>query len=149
MAGPNPGWQTWTGTLARTGVPYRARPELPAREAGACEAEEQAPRRLNPASVCATLANAADKRTDTKPLDIYAAALEIGSVAPDPGSRRETGPFAETISHVSLASKVKMDWPEMHSGDRRTLEEGKFGLVHRFGQALRMLDERSSPPVIV
>jgi len=72
---------------------------------------------------------AATGRDDNKVLDIYAAALEVDSVAPDP-------------EHVTIATEIADRWPRIHAQDPRTLEEGKASVVHRFGEAARALDER-------
>jgi len=69
------------------------------------------------------------KRDDIKVLDVYAAALEIDSVAAVP-------------QHASLASELRDKWPRIHAQDPRTLEEGKRGVVHRLGEAVRTIDER-------
>ena len=75
------------------------------------------------------LRQAAAKRDDNKVLDIYAAALEIDCGAPKP-------------AHRAIADKIKDGWPRIHAQDPRTLEEGKLGLVRRFGEAARRIDDR-------
>jgi len=70
-----------------------------------------------------------DAREDNKVLDIYAAALEIDCVAADP-------------AHASIAAEIRDRWSRIHAQDQRTLEEGKLALVHRFGEAARMIDDR-------
>ena len=69
------------------------------------------------------------KREDTKVLDVYAAALEIDCVAPEP-------------DHASIASEIRDKWSRIHAQDPRTLEEGKLAVVHRLGEAARTIDER-------
>ena len=75
------------------------------------------------------LTQAAAGRDDNKVLDMYAAALEIDCVADNPG-------------HVTIAKQIAAKWPQIHAHDPRTLEEGKLGLVHRFGEAARTIDAR-------
>jgi hypothetical protein len=72
---------------------------------------------------------AAATRDDNKVLDMYAAALEIDCVGAEP-------------AHAAIAEEIKDRWSRIHAQDPRTLEEGKFGLVHRFGEAARMIDDR-------
>jgi hypothetical protein len=71
----------------------------------------------------------AASRDDNKVLDMFAAALEIDCVA-------------ETPAHESIAAEIRDRWPSVHAQDPRTLEEGKRAVVHRFGEAARMIDER-------
>ena len=75
------------------------------------------------------LLRAAADRDDNKVLDIYAAALEIDSGAPAP-------------AHRAIAGEIKNRWPEIHAQDPGTLEESKVGLVRRFGEAVRRIDDR-------
>ena len=75
-----------------------------------------------------TLLKAAEKHNDAKAFDMYAAALEIDSIQKDP--------LQQTI-----AGSLRKHWEEM-TGDRRTLEEAKLGLVLRFGEALREVARR-------
>jgi hypothetical protein len=72
---------------------------------------------------------------DNKALDIYAAALEIASLASD----RSSGKCGETMTE--LAEQIRHGWADIHSNDPHTLEEAKLGLVRRFGEALRTVDE--------
>ena len=60
---------------------------------------------------------------------MYAAALEIDCVAAEP-------------AHAGIAAEIRERWSRIHAQDPRTLEEGKLALVHRFGDAARMIDER-------
>ena len=75
-----------------------------------------------------TLRKAAEEHNDAKAFDIYAAALEIDSI--------QKAPLQQTI-----AGSLREHWEEM-TGDRRTLEEAKLGLVLRFGEALREVARR-------
>jgi hypothetical protein len=86
------------------------------------------PRDAQPGLV-APLREAATDRDDNKVLDIYAAALEIDCVAAEP-------------EHEGIAAEIQDRWGRIHAHDPRTLEEGKLGLVHRFGEAARTIDER-------
>ena len=60
---------------------------------------------------------------------MYAAALEIDGVSAEP-------------AHEDIAAEIRHRWSHIHAQDPRTLEEGKLALVHRFGDAARMIDER-------
>ena len=71
-----------------------------------------------------TLLKAAGQHTDAKAFDIYAATLEIDSI--------QNVPLQPAIA-VSLCER----WQQIASGDRRTLDEAKLGLVFRFGEAVR------------
>jgi hypothetical protein len=140
-------------------------------------------------TVCHQLAAAAGERHDNKALDIYAAAMEIGSIATDNrcaglggngGLRKGVAQFAthaaarmgshrpqgratgnngqndqataglystnahrpKRCSHIDLDKKIQNDWPYILSEDPQTLEEGKLGLVCRFGDALHTLTSR-------
>ena len=75
------------------------------------------------------LRQAATGRDDNKVLDIYAAALEVDSVAAEP-------------EHVTIAAEIGSRWTRIHAQDPRTLEEGKIAVVHRFGEAARAMEER-------
>jgi len=76
-----------------------------------------------------TLLGAAKQHSDAKAFDIYAANLEIDSI--------QNAPLQSAIAE-SLCKR----WQEILSGDRRTLEEAKLGLVLRFGEALREVAQR-------
>jgi hypothetical protein len=84
--------------------------------------------KLSPGALCGRLCEAARWRTDVKALDIFAAALEIGSVA-------DAWP-------ADIAPLIRERWKEFRVADDRTLEEAKTGLVHRFGAALRTYGRR-------
>jgi hypothetical protein len=75
------------------------------------------------------LRQAAASRDDNKVLDMYAAALEIDSVRAAP-------------AHAAIAEEITDRWSRIHAQDPRTLEEGKLGLIHRLGEAARMIDDR-------
>jgi hypothetical protein len=75
------------------------------------------------------LREAAQNRYDAKALDIYSAALEIDSVQTVP-------------QHHDVAESLVNQWSHIRVGDRRTIEEAKLGLVHRFGEALREIARR-------
>ena len=77
----------------------------------------------------APLRASAGNRDDNKVLDMYAAALEIDCVADQP-------------AHEDIAAEIRERWSRIHAQDPRTLEEGKLALVHRFGEAARMIDDR-------
>jgi hypothetical protein len=77
----------------------------------------------------ASLRASAATRDDNKVLDMYAAALEIDCVSDAP-------------DHENIAAEIRGRWSRIHAQDPRTLEEGKLALVHRFGEAARMIDDR-------
>jgi hypothetical protein len=77
---------------------------------------------ITPEEVTCHLHKAADGRDDIKALDILAAALEIGSVA---------GNQPRSI----VAEKIERKWRSIHTADVRSLDEIKFGIVRRFGDA--------------
>jgi hypothetical protein len=87
------------------------------------------PSAQNDSAGLAFLTQTAAERDDNKVLDMYAAALEIDCVADEP-------------AHVAIAEQIVAKWPQIHAHDPRTLEEGKLGLVHRFGEAARGIDAR-------
>jgi hypothetical protein len=68
-------------------------------------------------------------REDTKVLDVYAAALEIDSVADEP-------------IHAVITAEITDRWAQIHTQDPRTLEESKLAVVHRLGEAARTIEER-------
>jgi hypothetical protein len=83
----------------------------------------------NQADFLAPLRAGAAVRDDNKVLDMYAAALEIDCVAAE-------------LAHADIAAEIRERWSRIHAQDPRTLEEGKLALVHHFGDAARMIDER-------
>ncbi len=87
------------------------------------------PRRRGGPELVGALRHAAVDRDDSKVLDIYAAALEIDSVATDP-------------QHATIAAEITSRWSRIHAQDPRTVEEGKIAVVQRFGEAARVLDGR-------
>ncbi len=68
-------------------------------------------------------------RDDNKVFDMYAAALEIDCVAARP-------------VHGDLADEVRDRWSHIYAQDRRTLEDSKLTLIHRLGEATRVIDDR-------
>ncbi|MGH3304420.1 MAG: hypothetical protein ACRDOK_22615 [Streptosporangiaceae bacterium] len=68
-------------------------------------------------------------RDDNKVLDMYAAALEIDCVAAGP-------------AHGDLAAEITERWSHIYAQDRRTLEDSKLTLIHRLGEAARVIDDR-------
>jgi hypothetical protein len=66
---------------------------------------------------------------DVKKLDLYATALEIDS-------------FLDESRHPEIAKSVATDWEDSRSGDQRTIDEAKLGLVSRFGDAVRAVVDR-------
>jgi hypothetical protein len=72
------------------------------------------------------LREAAWGRDDVRALDLYAAALEIDSVAKDP-------------SHRAIAEQLQQHWPSIWARDFRTLESAKFNVLRRFGEAARTI----------
>src|SRR5215469_10772946 len=80
-----------------------------------------------------SLLRAAKHHSDPKALDIYAAALEIDSIQSMP-------------LQAAIAKSICQRWQQIVTGDRRTLEEAKLGLVFRFGEALREVARRNGQP---
>ena len=68
-------------------------------------------------------------RDDNKVLDMYAAALEIDCVAAAP-------------AHADLAAEITDRWSHIYAQDRRALEDSKLALIHRLGEAARVIDDR-------
>jgi hypothetical protein len=116
----------------RADRPDRARPESSLLEPAA---RTRRPRRVSvpeagpETDFLAPLRASAAVRDDNKVLDMYAAALEIDCVAAEP-------------AHADIAAEIRQRWTRIHAQDPRTLEEGKLALVHRLGDAARMIDER-------
>jgi hypothetical protein len=77
----------------------------------------------------ATLLRAAERHNDAKAFDIYAATLEIDSIQDVP-------------LQPAIAESLRKRWQKILTGDRRTIEEAKLGLVLRFGEALREVSRR-------
>jgi hypothetical protein len=119
-------WPDLVGQDAAVSVPHASAPAAKARRSPGKRTptwEHVQQRYVDP------LRQAAAKRDDNKVLDIYAATLEIDCGAPVP-------------AHRAIADKIKARWPRIHAQDPRTLEEGKLGLVRRFGEAARRIDDR-------
>ncbi len=110
--------RTRAATAARS-----ARPGRRARRATAPAPDSDQPDFL------ALLRASAATRDDNKVLDMYAAAVEIDCVSVAP-------------AHEAIAAEIRERWSHIHAQDPRTLEEGKLALVHRFGEAARMIDDR-------
>ena len=68
-------------------------------------------------------------RDDNKVFDMYAAALEIDCFTAQP-------------AHGDLAAEVRERWSHIYAHDRRTLEDSKLALIHRLGEAARVIDDR-------
>ncbi|POX48428.1 hypothetical protein C3489_27105 [Streptomyces sp. Ru71] len=82
--------------------------------------------------LAAMLRKAAENRHDAKYFDLYAAALEIDCVDPEP-------------IQDDLAEDLDTQWAQLDiRGDQRTIEDAKLRLVRRFGAALRERSRRSS-----
>ncbi|MFH9174218.1 ATP-binding protein [Streptomyces albogriseolus] len=83
------------------------------------------------------LRDAAANRHDAKYFDLYAAALEIDSIDPEP-------------LQDELAQSLDEQWEGLViRSDQRTVEDAKLGLVRRFGAALRERERRrneAGPP---
>ncbi|MGK5637190.1 ATP-binding protein [Streptomyces sp. URMC 126] len=79
---------------------------------------------LSGRSLAGQLSAAADRRTDPKALDLYAAALEMDAVEGEP-----------RLLHTVTAT-LNRRWQDVR-GNGRTLEEAKLGLVKQLGAALR------------
>jgi hypothetical protein len=71
-----------------------------------------------------------DEPEEAKALDLFAAALEIDSVDPDP-------------QQVRVARALTERWEKIATVDR-TVEEAKLGTVRRFGEAARKVADRRS-----
>ena len=101
------------------------RPVRRVRRAAAPDPDSGQPDFLGPLRASASAAT----RKDNKVLDMYAAVLEMDCVSDQP-------------AHEAIAAEIRERWSNIHAQDPRTLEEGKLGLVHRFGDAARMIDDR-------
>jgi NACHT domain len=109
----------------------QARPRWLARAAVGSGSSPDKP--IDPRALCA----AAHMHTNSKALDLYAAALEIDSVEPAP-------------QHQAIADEIVRDWHKPVEQDPRTLEHAKLNLVRRFGEAARAIgarDSRAGDPV--
>ncbi|MEU1665602.1 ATP-binding protein [Streptomyces sparsogenes] len=99
--------------------------------AAAAQGGADTSRAHNTAQLVEMLLEVANRRQDSKFFDLYAAALEVDSVSPNPKQDR----IAEDLAEAWKNPQVK--------GDQRTLEEAKLRLVRRFGAALREVNHRS------
>jgi hypothetical protein len=89
------------------------------------------PGRLFPRELLRALREKADDRQDVKFFDLYAAALEIGSVDP-----------REDLNDV--AASLLDQWGRLSvEDDQHSVEEAKLRLVNRFGAALHEADQRA------
>jgi hypothetical protein len=86
-----------------------------------------------PARLVDVLESRFPRHLNNKGLDILAAALEIDAVTQ--GARRQ----------CELATEAAEYWATFRASDLRTLEEAKLGFVHRFGEALRLVDRQTRP----
>jgi len=114
------------------------RPVRPVRPEPGREAAAPGPKRgrrggkaahKDPRESVGPLRDAMARREDTKVLDVYAAALEIDSVADEP-------------MHAVIAAEITDRWGQIHTQDPRTLEESKLSVVHRLAEAARTIEER-------
>jgi hypothetical protein len=106
----------------------------PSERSAAAPGQKRAGRRSNAGQVhkresVGPLLEAMARREDTKVLDVYAAALEIDSVADEP-------------MHAGIGAEITDKWAQIHTQDPRTLEESKLSVVHRLGEAARTIEER-------
>ena len=135
MERPKPGRELLIALVLRSRAGNGARTERTAAQRG-----ERAPgpsrtgRRTKdqpqgPSESIGQLSQEMASREDTKVLDVYAAALEIDSVADQP-------------MHATIADEIRRKWSQIHTQDPRTLEESKLGVVHRFGEAARTIEQR-------
>ncbi|MER7485368.1 ATP-binding protein [Streptomyces sp. NPDC126497] len=97
-------------------------------EKDARELWRQAP--LSGQTLAQRLRRAADRRTDPKAFDLYAAALEIDSAEKAPRLLEE------------ITGTLKTRWHDV-KGAKRTLDEAKLGLVKQLGAALRAADGKT------
>ena len=119
---PPPAAAITTATVAIPGETALAKPGTAVMAVPSCAACESSN------ALTETLRKAAERHNDAKTFDIYAAALEIDSI--------QKAPLQRTIAESLREHR------EAITGDRRTLEEAKLGLVLRFGEALREVARR-------
>ncbi len=112
-------------------APGAAGPDVPAGPPPG--ADGIAPGTLKPADVASIRELLKDRAwaatEDVKALDLYAAALEIDSFLDQPSTDR-------------IAAKIAERWPNIRGGDQATIDEAKLGLVRRFGDAIRTIEDR-------
>ncbi|MEU6232667.1 NACHT domain-containing protein [Kitasatospora sp. NPDC047058] len=82
------------------------------------------------AGVAWKLDRAAKDRADPKALDLFAAALEVDLHAQQASPRGRS-------HHRDIAQHIDENWLKIDSQDRRTLDEARERLIHRFGEVLR------------
>jgi hypothetical protein len=86
------------------------------------------PRRAAEPPLAAVLRDATRGRHDVKALDLLAASLQVDAVD-------------KRLEHDRIAEQILQQWVTIE-GDPRTLEEAKLNLVHRYGDAMRIIAER-------
>jgi hypothetical protein len=119
-----------TGSSAEGRRPTRPEPELGAAEPSPKHGGRRGKTaQQDPRESVGPLRDAMARREDTKVLDVYAAALEIDSVADEP-------------MHAVIAAEITDRWGQIHTQDPRTLEESKLSVVHRLGEAARTIEEK-------
>jgi hypothetical protein len=99
------------------------------RDRGAASGDRGEARPAAGRDLLAPLRAAAAVRDDNKVLDMYAAAIEIDCASGSP-------------AHAAVAAEISERWSRIHAQDPRTLEESKLALVHRLGDAARLIDGR-------
>jgi hypothetical protein len=135
MQHPKPGREFLIALVLRSRAGNSGKGGRPAPEQGAAApSPKRAGRRgkasrADPHESVGPLREAMAGREDTKVLDVYAAALEIDSVADEP-------------MHAVLAAEITDRWAQIHTQDPRTLEESKLSVVHRLAEAARTIEER-------
>lgn len=85
-------------------------------------------------SVIKSLLNAAKIRCDVKAFDLYSTALQVDQIVPG------------NPSHTEVADSLKARWSAIRLGDRKSIEEAKIRLVHRFGEVLRAIADAANDP---
>jgi hypothetical protein len=130
LAHPRPGREFLIALVLRSRVrpaDRAAASERRQRRAGSRDSGDAAP--ADGPELLAPLRAAAAARDDNKVLDMYAAAIEIDCSSDSP-------------AHAAVAAEIGERWSRIHAQDPRTLEESKLALVHRLGEAARMIDGR-------
>ncbi|MER7667730.1 NACHT domain-containing protein [Kitasatospora sp. NPDC096128] len=77
------------------------------------------------------LMKAANQRTDSKALDLYATALEVDLHAP--GAK----PKGTASKHDLITDFLRERWSAVTTGDQRSLDEARERLIHRYGEVMR------------
>ncbi|MFF1909135.1 NACHT domain-containing protein [Kitasatospora sp. NPDC058218] len=81
--------------------------------------------------VAQRLLAAAGERKDWKVLDLFATALEVDLHA------QLARPSAPVSIHTEIAQAIEARWHDIDVQDRRTVDEARERLIHRFGEVLR------------